>query len=123
MVANARNFLKGNWRTMIAKALAECDAANKTQARWADKRRGQRPNPTDDLQVKHSIALEQTRKLNYGKAMGLLRSPGMEPDSELAIKLLCELHPPEDLNGLDTMSRQKASHPMWRPLTSSMLNG
>ena len=103
MVANARNFLKGNWRTMIAKALAECDAANKTQARWADKRRGQRPNPTDDLQVKHSIALEQTRKLNYGKAMGLLRSPGMEPDSELAIKLLCELHPPEDLNGLNTM--------------------
>ena len=97
VITRCRQFLRGDWRSLVATAEAELKEAN---LHFAKKMVGAQGEPGQEkLSVRHERALEQALKGNLSRAMNLMRSPGISKDSEEAITAnLHSLHPREDFN-------------------------
>ena len=92
---NCTRFLQGNWRGLVATAKHELQDA----AAEAAKRASQTQPATAQSAPKRSLqfAAEQARKLNLGKAMHILRAPGLATgDHQTIVDSLHSLHPPEE---------------------------
>ena len=79
VITRCRQFLRGDWRSLVATAEAELKEAN---LHFAKKMAGAQGEPGQEkLSVRHERALEQARKGNLSRAMNLMRSPGISKDS------------------------------------------
>ena len=111
VILRCRQFLRGEWRTLVATAEAELKEANQHFAR---KTAGALGEPGQEkLHVRHDRALEQARKGNLSRAINLLRLAGISKDSEESIKAnLQALHPREEFNTSGMMHPcDPSSHP------------
>ena len=90
---NCNRFLQGNWQGLAVTAHRELThAAAEALARPPRRPAAGGPDPTRS----HRFAAEQARKLNLGKAMHILRSPGLATAAPAEILArLRDLHPPE----------------------------
>ncbi len=68
---NCALFLRGEWRGLTETAPEELDAANRAANTSSP---GQQPTTAFDTQQKQAEVLEEARKLNYSKAMHMLKS-------------------------------------------------
>ena len=111
VITRCRQFLRGDWRSLVATAEAELKEAN---LHFAKKMAGAQGEPGQEkLSVRHERALEQARKGNLSRAMNLMRSPGISKDSEEAITAnLHSLHPREDF---DTSGMKHPGDPRRHP--------
>ena len=70
VITRCRQFLRGDWRSLVATAEAELNEAN---LHFAKKMAGAQGEPGQEkLSVRHERALEQARKGNLSRAMNLM---------------------------------------------------
>ena len=90
---NCAQFLRGEWRSLVVKAQRELQQA----AKQVETRTPISENEQQERQRRIEVAAEQTRKLNYSKAMNILRSAGLsKEDPAVVLQQLQDLHPDEE---------------------------
>ena len=90
---NCAQFLRGEWRSLVVKAQRELQQA----AKQVETRTPISENEQQERQRRIEVAAEQTRKLNYSKAMNILRSAGLsKEDPAVVLQQLQDLHPGEE---------------------------
>ena len=90
--------MQGNWRGLVTTAKRELQEAAAALASRAARSIPEADGPAA-ARRSHQFAAEQAQKLNFGKAMHILRSPGLATgDQDAVIDSLRSLHPPEDIS-------------------------
>ncbi len=89
-------FLSGSWRLLTTDSEAACEMRDLAEHHTAPAINTAKHH--DNVTARHNVALEKARRLQYSRAMNLLRSAGIATDDLQTVHAqLSALHPPEDI--------------------------